>query len=640
VGVGQPPSNGPPRSADGRRRFASEGSLSGGDEDETVFDSLEPATPALPVVPVVPDSEATMDEMLDKTDERITFSHGSPPIAFPETETDPDLITLDDARPGNRASRRKMRRAPTPIQEQVPDETCAYEETLIGRRPARPAHDRIGTVIAGRYQLVGVLGEGGMGTVFEASHIDLGKRVAIKILAGVFAGNEEASARFLREARAASAVESEHIAQVFDVGEDINVGHYMVMELLKGNDLSARLERGGRLRSEEAAGIALQISRALERAHEAGIVHRDLKPGNIFLTAADDGSVRVKVLDFGIAKLVREAQGSRGGITQRGTALGTPQYMSPEQAQGLESVNGSTDVYSLGALLHECLTGTAPYPELESYELTIVKIITTDPPRVSEFVTDVEPAMEQLIVDMMARSPADRPASFREVRERLAQIHPTLESKRLTLAPPVAPPARRAAPVRTGGGVTVERVDPARLVPTKPPIKPAPIAMVGTFAALVTIGLVLFLTHGTDEMTPGSAPLAATTVLVESAAVEAPPTGTSTTAPVPAPPVTGVVTAAPPAAALPPPQAITPAQDPASLIRDAQRGLDHGDARRATALASAATSLAPTNAEAWLTLGAAYNMAGNHDAARRAYVACAAKAKGDRVHECVELARE
>ena len=198
------------------------------------------------------------------------------------------------------------------------------------------------------------------------------------------------------------------------------------------------------------------MTRALERAHEAGIVHRDLKPANVFLTQADDGSIRVKVLDFGIAKLVRDAKGGREGITKSGMAVGTPQYMSPEQAQGLPTVDGRTDVYSLGTLLHECLTGRPPYPELASYEMTILKIMMEDPPRVSSLVPSIEPAMEVLVAEMMARSPDDRP-SFAEVRACLAQIHAPPASRRLALGPPLGPipdasPAAPARPVRTGGG--------------------------------------------------------------------------------------------------------------------------------------------------------------------------------------------
>jgi hypothetical protein len=338
------------------------------------------------------------------------------------------------------------------------DESLPYDETMIERRPSiTTSLKRVGTTLAGRYRLIRVLGEGGMGTVFEAVHLELGKRVAIKVLTAFSSRHDDASARFLREARAASAVESEHIVHVFDVGEDLSAGLYMVMEVLKGEDLATRLEKCGRLSSHEAGGIAWQVSLALERAHAAGIVHRDLKPANVFLTQGDDGSINVKVLDFGIAKLVRDAQGpSRGAITKGGTAIGTPQYMSPEQAQGLPSVDARSDLYSLGALLYECITGRPPYEELSSYEQTILKILMEPPPRPSTLLPGIAPAMEQLIMQLMAREPAARPTSLGAVRARLIEIHPVIEARRLVLgAAEVAVAAPVVPPPPTAGGIAI-----------------------------------------------------------------------------------------------------------------------------------------------------------------------------------------
>ena len=164
----------------------------------------------------------------------------------------------------------------------------------------------VGTTIAGKYKLRRLIGVGGMGSVYEGQHIDLGKKVAVKI---IDAGNDmsaELATRFKREARAASAVESENIVQVFDVGRDPQVGLYMVMELLHGEDLEMRLRKqpGRRLDPLEVAQMGHQVSRALVKAHAARVIHRDLKPANIFLTERDDGSLRVKILDFGISKLL------------------------------------------------------------------------------------------------------------------------------------------------------------------------------------------------------------------------------------------------------------------------------------------------------------------------------------------------
>ena len=192
-----------------------------------------------------------------------------------------------------------------------------------------------------------------MAVVYEGKHAALGKRVAVKLVQSLFANDDEIVQRFEREARSASAVESERIVHVFDVGADPELGLFLVMELLKGEDLSTVLARRGYLDPVFAAGLVKQASMGLEKAHAAGIVHRDLKPANVFLVERDDGTTLVKLVDFGIAKIVRDAEDARfarKGITRRGTAIGTPQYMSPEQAQALDTVDQRTDIFSLRAL--------------------------------------------------------------------------------------------------------------------------------------------------------------------------------------------------------------------------------------------------------------------------------------------------
>ena len=207
------------------------------------------------------------------------------------------------------------------------------------------------------------------------------RRIAIKVLSASFRDHPEVHARFRREARAASAVESEHIVQVFDVGHEPDVGLYMVMELLSGEDLEARLRREKCLNAELVKAIARQVLRGLAKAHAAGVVHRDLKPANVFLVPKEDGSLLVKLVDFGISKFAEELPSRASGtaITRIGHVIGTPQYMSPEQAQGLPSLDHRTDIWSLGALLYECLAGVPPIPEAPTYEQTIVRIVTTRP---------------------------------------------------------------------------------------------------------------------------------------------------------------------------------------------------------------------------------------------------------------------
>jgi serine/threonine protein kinase len=243
----------------------------------------------------------------------------------------------------------------------------------------------VGTTIAGKYRIRRLIGVGGMGAVYEGEHVDLGKKVAVKLLDNVGVTSAELATRFKREARAASAVESDGIVQVFDVGRDPEVGLYMVMELLQGEDLEARLRKqpGRRLDPGVVAQIGYQAARALVKAHAARVIHRDLKPANVFLTDRDDGSLRVKILDFGISKLLASEASiatnkERLELTAAGVALGTPQYMSPEQAQGLTTVDHRADVWGLGVVLYEALAGIPAFPELRSYQETIINLLQHD----------------------------------------------------------------------------------------------------------------------------------------------------------------------------------------------------------------------------------------------------------------------
>jgi serine/threonine protein kinase len=429
--------------------------------------------------------------------------------------------------------------SPAPPDADAIDEELALDETHAWRAPPRgnPA-ELIGKVVAGRYELGPVLGAGGMGTVFQAEHTDLGKRVAIKVLSAVLDGDDEAKQRFIREATAASTIESDHIAQVFDIGEDLHLGLYMVMELLKGQDLSHALAAQGALAIETAVGIAWQVCLALERAHGARVVHRDLKPANVFLTSGDDGSVKVKVLDFGIAKLLRDARKSaRGAITGRGLVVGTPQYMSPEQAQGLDTIDHRTDLYSVGALLFESITGAPPFPELESHEQTLRKLLTEAPPRLASRARHAPLALDALVAELMSRNPQQRPRSAKEVRARLEAMFPWLERRTVALssAPPPPPrpsPAPRVPVVpRTASGVIVDSaigVTAARARRSRGKLV-AGAAALG--AAVIAGGGFLVARSGGSPNGPGMS----TTLTAAQTSAASPP---STAAP--APPSTGV----------------------------------------------------------------------------------------------------
>jgi hypothetical protein len=229
-----------------------------------------------------------------------------------------------------------------------------------------------GTILAGKYRVARILGQGGMGVVVEAHHIQLDDRVALKFLLPEYATHPEASERFLREARAAVKIKSEHVARVSDVGTLDTGAPYMVMEFLEGSDLSSILENNGPLPLTDAVGYLIQACEAINEAHGYGIVHRDIKPANLFVTKRPDGSPLVKVLDFGISKTMGAGV---DGLTRTTATMGSALYMSPEQMRQSRSVDCRTDIYSLGITLYELLAGKQPFyantlPELCAEVLT------------------------------------------------------------------------------------------------------------------------------------------------------------------------------------------------------------------------------------------------------------------------------
>jgi serine/threonine-protein kinase len=289
--------------------------------------------------------------------------------------------------------------------------------------PANAAREVVpGQVVGGKWRVVRLIGRGGMGAVYEGQNTSIGKKVALKFIDADYAGHAEVVSRFQREAEAASVVESGHIVHVFDSGTTEQGIPYIVMELLQGEDLRSRLNRMGKLPPAEAVHIAIQILRGLARAHASGIVHRDLKPDNIFLVEHDDEPLFVKIVDFGISKFITGRNVTPvGTLTQRGVILGTPFYMSPEQARAVTDLDERTDLWSVGAILYECVSGERPFTG-DAYEAIIVSICSTDPADVRS----LEPSLSHELGAVIHRAlRRDRNARFRNAKEMLLALEAT-----------------------------------------------------------------------------------------------------------------------------------------------------------------------------------------------------------------------
>lgn len=290
--------------------------------------------------------------------------------------------------------------------------------------------------VIGSYRIIENLGEGGMGRVYLAEHVRLGRVVALKVLREEYSDRRELVRRFFDEARAANQIEHENILEITDFAEDSSCNlYYIVMERLKGIDLLELIDREGALPPLRAINIARQIASALHAAHEASIIHRDLKPENVFLTERTGHRDFVKILDFGVAKLLHAQENSPLGIsthqTSPGAMIGTPTYMSPEQACGRE-LDPTSDVYSLGVIFYEMITGKVPF-EGHSFGELVVKHTVMAPPRPSrreDLTYPVDPELEELILRCLEKETSYRPQSMMEIKEALDHIARRLSSSK------------------------------------------------------------------------------------------------------------------------------------------------------------------------------------------------------------------
>ncbi len=364
-----------------------------------------------------------------------------------------------------------------------------------------------GTVLAGKYRVERLIGQGGMGVVVEARHTTLDDRVALKFLLPEYAAHPEASQRFLREARAAVRIKSAHVARVSDVGTLDSGAPYMVMDFLEGSDASHGLSQGQVLPLHEAVDYIVQACDALAEAHSLGIVHRDIKPANLFVTRHQDGSPFVKLLDFGISKVGSEVGGA-DGLTRTTATMGSALYMSPEQIRQSKSVDHRTDIYALGVSLYEMLTGRQPFIA-ENFAALCVEIATGTPTPLRELRPDVPPEFAATLERAYAR---DLNTRFQSVGELVVALSPWAPPRtqpiieriaraaglvpRFSSSPPPADPGRGSyahialsdsAAHRLGGAPAATNLSGSTTVPptTKSPLP----ALLGVGAVIAVLGL-------------------------------------------------------------------------------------------------------------------------------------------------------
>ena len=371
---------------------------------------------------------------------------------------------------------------------------------------APPHPSRLDEIVGGKYRVVRFLAAGGMGVVYEAQHTVVRRRFAVKFLHPHLAERRDILTRFQREAEAAGALESENVAAAVDFGIVADGTPYIVMEYLVGESLAALLERERRLPLGRAADLVLQAARGIQAAHAAGVVHRDLKPRNLFVCRREDGTDLVKVLDFGVAKL--QAAEENSIATRTGAVLGTASYMSPEQARGDKVVDHRADVYALGAILYELVSGQRPHPG-ESQNAILYHISTQAAVPLDSLQPELPAPLVEIAMGALASDPQARPASAEAFALALAPF-----AKRAVW------PEGEPAPARESSSVSPAISSAASF--RKPPRRRS-LALVAVGAVVVAAALAFAIRATRHAPSPPAHPTGTTTALGPAPAPDGPP---------------------------------------------------------------------------------------------------------------------
>ena len=429
------------------------------------------------------------------------------------------------------------------------------------------AHALIGSVLDGSYRIEGLLGEGGMGAVYAATHLRLEKVVAVKVMARELTANSEALARFRREALVTSGLGHPHIVQVFDCSTTPTGEPFLVMEFLDGEDLDRRLRRVGRLPAADVVRIVRQVASALMATHNKGIIHRDLKPANVYLLEIAGETDFVKVLDFGISK-VRSATLK---LTRTTAIMGTPGYMSPEQARGnADEIDERTDQWALACIAWECLCGEVPFGG-ENLPSILFKIVHEPPPALLPKVPELHPQVEEVLLRALAKNKNDR---FASVNDFAVALEAALTGAASKLAPGV-PRTILLSQTTVGTGQAEKLLDVTTFTRTAGELNEETeledvrskswiwAVSVGA-AAILVVGALVFFRSGSAPL-PVRATVPAATVVLPTTPVVPIPAPAPVPAPVPAP--------APAAAEPEPPVVIPPSKEKRAAKKPEQEEL-------------------------------------------------------------------